>query len=147
MANRVVFDTLQVLKIKGGILMKFRRLLFTVVAGLIAAKSGTVLAADPLQVAPVMYKLNFENDRVRVMEVTFKPGEKIAEHSHPDHYVYVLEGGQLTINKAGAAPSIADLMPGQVLWIPAEAHWAQNTGKTKVRLLVNELKPTKATSK
>jgi beta-alanine degradation protein BauB len=120
-----------------------KKWLVLVLVILFAGKTACLLAADPLQVAPAMYKLNFENDRVRVMEVTFKPGEKIPEHSHPDHFVYVLEGGQLTINKAGAAPSIADLKPGQVLWIPAESHWAQNTGKTKVRLLVNELKPAK----
>jgi quercetin dioxygenase-like cupin family protein len=111
-----------------------------VMALFLSGKVATLWAADPLQAAPAMYKLNFENDRVRVMEVTFKPGEKIAEHSHPDHYVYVLEGGQLTINKTGAAATVADLKPGQVLWIPAETHWAQNTGKTRVRLLVNELK-------
>ena len=35
---------------------------------------------------------------------------------------------------------VANLSAGQVLWIPAETHWAENTGKTKVRLLVNELK-------
>jgi beta-alanine degradation protein BauB len=108
---------------------------------LIAAKSAALLAADPLQVAPTMYKLDYENDQVRVMEVVFKPGEKIPEHSHPQHYVYVLEGGQLTVTKAGAAPSIADVKPGQVIWFPAETHSAQNTGKTTVKLLVNELKP------
>jgi quercetin dioxygenase-like cupin family protein len=47
-------------------------------------------AAEPLEAAPEMYKLKYENDRVRVMEVTFQPGEKIAEHTHPDHFVYVV---------------------------------------------------------
>jgi len=89
-----------------------------------------------------MYKVNFENDLTRVMEVTFKPGDKIPEHSHPDHFVYVLEAGQLTNSKTGVAPNVVDLTKGQVIWIPAESHWAQNTGKTQVRLLVTELKPT-----
>jgi quercetin dioxygenase-like cupin family protein len=99
-----------------------------------------VWAQDPLKVAPAMYKLVFENERVRVMEVTFAPGQKIEKHSHPDHYAYVLEGGKLRINKDGAEPAEADLTVGQTMWIPAEAHWAENVGKAKVRLLVTELK-------
>lgn len=98
-----------------------------------------VRAQDPLKVAPNMYKLLFENERVRVMEVTFKPGEKIAEHSHPDHYVYVLSAGKLKIT-AGETVTDADLAVGQVLWIPAETHWAVNTGTTEVKALVTELK-------
>jgi beta-alanine degradation protein BauB len=98
---------------------------------------------DPLKVAPGMYSLVFENDRVRVMQVVFKPGESIKKHSHPDHYAYVLEGGQLTINKDNAKPMVADLAAGQVVWITAESHWAKNTGTTPVKLLVNELKSAK----
>jgi quercetin dioxygenase-like cupin family protein len=86
-----------------------------------------------------MYKLLFENDRVRVMEVTFKPGERIAEHSHPDHFAYVVTGGKLKIT-AGEKTTEADLTPGQVLWIAAEKHWAVNVGSTEVRLMVTELK-------
>lgn len=95
---------------------------------------------DPIKVAPNLYKVLFENERVRVMQVTFKPGEKIGKHSHPDHYVYVAEGGTLTISKPDGSSSDAMVKPGDVLWISAETHWAQNTGKTNVRLIVNELK-------
>jgi len=105
--------------------------------------TGIVRAEDPLKVAPDMYSLVFENERVRVLQVVFKPGQQIKKHSHPDHYVYVLEGGQLTISKPDGTSSIADVKPGQVIWIPAETHWAKNTGASQVRLLVNELKPTK----
>ena len=97
-------------------------------------------AQDPLTVAPNMYKLVFENERVRVMEVTFKPGEKIAPHSHPDHYVYVLSAGKIKISKDGNVSNEAELKVGDVMFIPAEKHWAENTGTTEIRLLVNELK-------
>ena len=117
-----------------------RLLSFIVFAVLITAASNIVFAQDPIKVAPNMYSVVFENERVRVMQVVFKPGQDIKKHSHPDHYAYVLEGGQLTISKPDAKPSVADLTPGQVLWIPAETHWAKNTGATQVKLLVNELK-------
>jgi quercetin dioxygenase-like cupin family protein len=47
---------------------------------------------DPLDVAGNVYKLKMENERVRVFEVTFKPGDKAAMHHHPDHVVYVMGG-------------------------------------------------------
>src|SRR5688572_21941066 len=76
----------------------------------------TAAAQDPLKVAPDMYKLLLENDRVRVMEVVFKPGSKIAKHSHPDHFVYVAEAGKLTLHKGEGAKSDADLKIGDVMW-------------------------------
>ncbi len=101
-------------------------------------------AQDPLEVAPGLYKLDFENDKVRVMEAHFKPGDKIAEHSHPDHFVYVLEPGKLKINHPNEVePQEVELTKGQVVWINAETHWAENTGTTDVRLVVVELKDQK----
>lgn len=97
-------------------------------------------AQDPLKVAPAMYKPVFENERVRVMEVTFKPGEKIAVHSHPDHFVYVLSAGKLRVTNADGKVTDADLTVGQVVWFSAETHSAVNTGTTEVRALVTELK-------
>ena len=52
--------------------------------------TGIASAADPLEVAPQMYKKSFEKARVRVMTVAFAPGQSIPEHSHPDHFAYVL---------------------------------------------------------
>ena len=98
-------------------------------------------AQDPLEVAPDLYKFDFENDRVRVMEVHFKPGDKIAPHSHPDHFVYVLEPGKIKISHPNeTAPQEVELTKGQVVWVDAETHWAENIGTTDVRLLVVELK-------
>lgn len=95
---------------------------------------------DPLKVAPERYKKLFENDRVRVMEVTFAPGDKIAQHSHPDHFVTVLEPGTLKVSKPDGSSQVLELVKEQVVWIPAESHWAENTGKSTVKLLVSEIK-------
>ena len=102
--------------------------------------TNSAYAEDPLTAAPNMYKKLFENDRVRVMEVIFKPGEKIKPHSHPDHFVTVLEPGKLKIFKPDGSAQEMELALDQVVWIPAETHWAENTGKTEIKLLVSELK-------
>lgn len=97
-------------------------------------------AEDPLNVAPKMYKRLFENEKVRVLEVTFNPGDKIKEHSHPDHFVTVLEAGRLKIFKPDGTSQEMELSKEQVVWIPAESHWAENVGKTRIKLLVSEMK-------
>ena len=115
-------------------------LLLAFVLGSIAPLSSFA-APDPLKAAPEMYKLLFENETLRIMEVTFKPGQKIAEHTHPNtQYVTVLEPGTLTIHHPDGSAAVNELKANQVVEIPAETHWAQNTGKSDVKLLVTETK-------
>lgn len=97
-------------------------------------------AMDPIKVGPKMYKLVMENERVRVMEVTFNPGDEIAMHWHPDHVAYVREGGKLAITPDGGKATEADLAPGAALWIKSEKHSAKNVGTTKIVVGVIELK-------
>lgn len=101
----------------------------------------TAAAQDPVKVAaPDIYKQIFENERVRVLDVRLKAGDKIAKHSHPDHFVYVLDPGKLRISKPDGTSSEADFQVGQVVWIPAETHWAENIGSTELHAIVVELK-------
>lgn len=117
----------------------------SLLSGLVIA--STAIAQDPLTVAPHMYKKLFENERVRVMEVTFNPGDSILAHSHPDHHVYTASGGTLKLYKTDGTSSDAVLNTGDVIFIPAETHWAKNIGKTTVKLIVNELKEPRPTPK
>ena len=80
-----------------------------------------------------------ENDRVRVLDVMFKPGDKEALHSHPDHVICVLEGGKMKITSSGKA-TVMEMKSGQAMFLKAQSHEAENIGKTKVNLLVVELK-------
>ena len=112
-------------------------------AGLMVAAATAAFAQNPLEVAPDMYKLKFENDRVRVMEVTFAPGASIAMHSHPDHFVHVASGGKLALSYPDGTSKELEAKAGEILWIDAESHAAKNPGDTEVKLLVVELKEPK----
>jgi quercetin dioxygenase-like cupin family protein len=113
--------------------------------------AGAAEAQDPMKVGTGIYSLVFENERVRVCDIKFDPGEKIAPHSHPDHFVYVLSAGTLEVEKPDGSKTLLESAPGQVLWIPAETHWATNVGKTEFHAIVVELKegakPTAAPAK
>jgi len=96
--------------------------------------------ADPAKVASNVYKLVLENDRVRLFDVAFNPGDKAVMHGHPDHVVYVIEGGTNRLTFPDGKSVDVDLKPGQALWIDAGQHETVNAGKSNVHLLVFELK-------
>jgi hypothetical protein len=64
------------------------------------------LAQDPLKVAPQAYKLEFENEWVKVMRVHYSPHEKIPAHDHTElaaAYVYLNDGGPVIFKHIGLA--------------------------------------------
>ena len=94
---------------------------------------------DPLKAASNVYKLLNENDKVRVLQVTSKPGEVAKMHAHPDHVVYALNGGKATLTSGGKTQEV-ELKTGSVNFFDAQEHEMKNTGKTTIDLLVVELK-------
>jgi quercetin dioxygenase-like cupin family protein len=94
---------------------------------------------DPLMAASNVYKLLNESDKVRVLEVTFKPNDVAKMHHHPYHVVYALSGGRMRLTSGGKTQEI-EVKTGQVLFLDAQDHEAKNIGKTTLDLLVMELK-------
>ena len=96
--------------------------------------------ADPAEVAPNVYSVLFENERVRLLEVRLRPGEGSARHSHPDYLVYALEGGKVRLTSPDGESGEVDVSAGDVMWREAEDHSTENTGTTELRALFFELK-------
>ena len=64
-------------------------------------------AQDAQAVAPRSYRPEFENARVRVTRVVYRPREKIAVHDHPaipTVYVYLRDSGPIRFAHLGAEP-------------------------------------------
>jgi beta-alanine degradation protein BauB len=97
---------------------------------------------DPTLVASDVYKLILENDRVRVFDVRFKPGQKAVMHGHPAHVIYVLDDYTLDLSLPDGTHQDVPLKAGQTIFMEAGPHAAQNTGKTEGHALVVELKET-----
>jgi quercetin dioxygenase-like cupin family protein len=107
---------------------------------MLAANLASAFAQDPLQVGPDIYKLVFENEHVRVLDVHFQPGAKVAMHAHPDHLVYIASGEELTLSYLDGSTKKMTGKPGDMLWVKAESHAAQNTSGHEVTGAVIELK-------
>ena len=119
---------------------RFKVIGLAAVLGLIFAAKG-VMAQDPVQVGPHIYKrVAFENERVRVCDIEFKPGEKIAMHSHPDHFVYVLSPGKLRLSYPDGTTKEMEAKAGDVVWVGPESHAGENIGDTDFKAIVVELK-------
>ncbi len=101
---------------------------------------GTAAALEPLQVAPQNYKLLMENDRVRVFDVTIKPGEKLAMHSNGPSVIYVFNDGRLKHTYPDGKVRETEAVSGSLVWDQAETHETENTGETEIHSLKIELK-------
>lgn len=96
--------------------------------------------ADPLEVASENYTVLLENDRVRVLDIHIKPGDKIAMHGHPDVVVYALSDVDNRFEFADGTSQEFRLRKGDTLFHEAFSHAAENMSKEASHLLVVELK-------
>ena len=103
--------------------------------------TGRVRTQDPVEVAPRYNVMRFENDRVRVLELHMKPGEKEVMHSHPPHVVYVLTDFTMRNVLPDGTSLQASRKAGEVFWRDATTHTAQNVGETEARAIAVEFKP------
>jgi quercetin dioxygenase-like cupin family protein len=97
-------------------------------------------AQDPLSVAPKSYKPLLGNERVRVLEVKARPGEKIPMHSHPANIVYSLSDSKVKFAHPDGKTIEADLKAGGVIWGEAVTHSSEIVGTTEAHVVVFELK-------
>lgn len=94
---------------------------------------------DPLIIASNVYTFVNENDEMRVLRVTFQPGDTARMHHHPQHMAYVLKGGKLKMTSEGKSQEL-DLEQGKAVFLDKQNHEATNVGNTVIDLLVVELK-------
>lgn len=115
-------------------------ILALVATGFVRSDASVMRAQDPLVVNSSTIVLKLENSRVRVLEATLKPGDKEKTHSHPAYVIYVIEGGRVRTHGADGNVVEADFKTGDVIYREAVTHWAENIGKTTIRLELVELK-------
>jgi len=99
--------------------------------------------ADPINVASDVYTKVIENDRTRVFDVCFKPGQKTVMHGHPQHVVHILSDFTLQLTTPDGGSQEVPLKAGQTIIMEAGPHAAQNISETEGHALVVELKDCK----
>jgi beta-alanine degradation protein BauB len=99
-----------------------------------------VFCQDPVRVASKNVKVVFENDRVRVLEVRIKPGEKLPMHSHPPHLTYTLSHFKGKYVAPDGEATMGEGKASAWSWTEAITHASENVGTTEIHALAIELK-------
>src|ERR1700682_2264428 len=83
-------------------------------AGLLAAAVAT--AQDPIKVDAKHYKVEFENDKVRVLRITYGAHEKSVMHHPPANVAVFLTDGQSRFTMPDGKTPDAPVKTGSVQW-------------------------------
>ena len=100
------------------------------------------MARHILEVAPESAKVVFENEAVRVVEITMRKGQRIPMHSHNRGISYSLNGGRIRSTNEAGKSRIFSVKEGEISWSKvdgAETHAVDNLGGV-LRELSVELK-------
>lgn len=76
---------------------------------------------------------------IKMFIATMKPGDSATLHSHPDHTVYVLQGGELAVTFQDGARRTMKFEKGMGLVGGPLSDATKNTGKTTIKLLMTHI--------
>lgn len=102
--------------------------------------TAAVTAQDAAVTDPDLYKVVFENDRVRVLEYRDEPGASTSMHEHPAFLVYALSAFERRLTLPDGTVLNRSFSPGQVLFSDGQTHMGENVGSTPTHIIMVELK-------
>ena len=109
-------------------------------AGLWMISAVPAFAQDPVKVDPKHYKVELENERVRVLRITYGPGEKSVMHEHPGSVAVFLTDGQVKFTLPDGKSQLTPAKAGSAVWTAAGKHLPENVGDKPFELILVELK-------
>jgi quercetin dioxygenase-like cupin family protein len=125
---------------------------FLCAAVILCLAASVSTAQDPTKVEPKHYKLQFENDRVQVVNVHYGPHERSEMHDHPGGVSVSVTGGHLRFTDQNGKVTEVYAKAGEARWFPPFKHKVENLGdepyngvyigiKNKMTASANELQP------
>ena len=98
------------------------------------------MGIDAVEVDPEHYKVEFENNRVRALRISYGPKEKSVMHDHPEAIGVFLSDmhGKFTFPD-GTTEEISG-KAGEAAWFPAVTHLSENLSDAPIDMVLFELK-------
>jgi quercetin dioxygenase-like cupin family protein len=96
--------------------------------------------ADAVTADPDHYSVEFENDAVRLLRVSYGPGEQSAMHEHPFHCGIPLNDGTWRMTDPAGAEMEMSLPFGEFECYEAGVHAPQNAGESTADIILIEFK-------
>ena len=108
------------------------------------AKGADAAKAAPAKKGEPVSKVFLDNDQVRIVEVTFRPGDAGDSVARPQRVIHVIKGGTLTLHYPDGKTEKLAWKTGDTQLRPASPAYApKNEGKSDVVLLVANVKEPK----
>ena len=98
------------------------------------------MVEDPVKLDPKHYKVEFENEKVRVLRVSYGPNEKSIMHGHPNAVAVFLADARAKFTYPDGKTEDIEMKAGQTVWFPPVEHLPENTSNTPIHLIFVELK-------
>ena len=117
------------------------------VASVFVLAARTAMAQDPVKVDPKHYKVEFENDQVRVLRITYGPHEKSVVHDHPAGQVIYLTEAHVKFGLPDGKTQEQRGKAGQTAWALAGKHLPENVSDKPLEGILVELKAKPAKTK
>ena len=98
------------------------------------------MPADPVQVDSGHYRVLLENDVVRVLKISYGPGEKSVMHWHPAHIAVGITDSHVRMSFPDGSTQDLTLAAGDVIEAPAGEHLPENLTDQPMEVVAIELK-------
>ena len=95
---------------------------------------------DAVTAEPAHYSVEFENDLLRVIRITYGPGERSIMHAHPANCAIFLTEQTARFTMSDGSTEEATDQPGDIICGDAEEHLPENIGEEPFELVLVELK-------
>ena len=105
-----------------------------------AAPAAVETGPDPTVVDPDHYKVEFENEYVRVLRITYGPGETSSMHYHPDLVAVFLTDQHTSFELPDGSSEEVRGTTGEHVFMPAGRHLPSNIGEQAFEGVAVELK-------
>jgi len=100
----------------------------------------STVGTDAVSVDSKHYKVEDENDRVRVIRVRYGPGEKSEMHSHPDLVAIFVTDGNIRFTFPDGSTEEANVTSGQSMIMASTTHLPENLSDKPLEVVLIELK-------
>ena len=95
---------------------------------------------DPTRVDAKHYRVELDNDRVRVLRAQYGPREKSTMHAHPDLVCVMLTDGHIRMSYPDGRTEEIVAKAGDVMQMPATVHLPENLGDHTFEVVLIEFK-------
>src|SRR5712664_3545531 len=113
-----------------------RNLTYTLAGVALTLTAAFIWAQDPVKVDAKHYKVEFENDQVRVLRIHYEPSEKSVMHEHPNAVAVFLTDDHVKFNLPDGKSEEATNKAGETLWTAGGKHLPENLGDKPMELIL-----------